>query len=187
MLATLERPIERLADATSPTTRATAIPLVSPSAPPRLRLLAPPDSRSPTALPVLPGRVAAPGPVVVALPLGRLRMTMRARRLLAGLVLLCAALVGVVAVDVLSAIVPAGPGTSYAAQEEPYAVDGPADSGGLVPSSGAAITVGAGDTLWSLAEQVDPKSDPRDLIAAIMILNDLDSPTIVPGQVLQLP
>jgi len=114
-------------------------------------------------------------------------MTMRARRLLAVLVLLCAGAVGVVAVDLLAEIVPSGSGTSYAAQEAPYVPDGRADTGVLVPSSGSTITVGAGDTLWSLAEQVDPDSDPRDLIAAIMTLNDLDSPTIEPGQVLHLP
>lgn len=118
-----------------------------------------------------------------------LRMTARARRLLAGLALLCCIAVGVVAVDVLSAVVPFTPSDSYAAQERPYV--GPSGrqtgSGGLVPSAGSSITVGAGDTLWSLADQVDPDADPRDVIAAIMSLNELSSPTLQPGQVLRLP
>jgi len=114
-------------------------------------------------------------------------MTMRARRLLAVLVLLCAGAVGVVAVDLLAAIVPSGSGTSYAAQEKPYVPEGRDDSGVLVASSGSTITVDAGDTLWGLAEQVDPDADPRDVIAAIMTLNDLESPTIEAGQVLRLP
>ncbi|RJK96455.1 LysM peptidoglycan-binding domain-containing protein [Vallicoccus soli] len=38
----------------------------------------------------------------------------------------------------------------------------------------AAVTVEPGDTLWSLAERVAPDRDPRDLVAEMRALNDLD-------------
>ena len=89
--------------------------------------------------------------------------------------------------DVLSAVIPATP-ASYAAQQAPYSgSDASVGAGGLVPVAGESVTVAAGDTLWSLAERVDPTADPRDVIAAIMTLNGLHSPTIEPGQVLRLP
>lgn len=189
MLATLERPTARPV-ITPSITRTAAAPVCSPPPPPpasaRLRLVAP--------LPACPAAVQAAARSVRAGPVSHsarampLRTTVRARRLLAGLALLSCAAVGAVAVDVVSALAPFPTSTSYAAQESPYVGSGDAvGAGGLVPAGETSIIVGAGDTLWSLAEQVDPDSDPRDLIAAIMTLNDLDSPTIVPGQVLELP
>ncbi|MDQ4039012.1 MAG: LysM peptidoglycan-binding domain-containing protein [Actinomycetota bacterium] len=189
MLATVERPNERLAAPTSPPIGCTSRSRISTPASP-----APPGLRLITGAPPLPLRAVlelTPGRRTAELrgdadPQARLRLTMRARRLLAVLSLLGAVGIGVAAVDVLAVVLPERAGTSYAAQEAPYVAAG-ADSRGLVPASGSAITVEAGDTLWSLAEQVDPQADPRDLIAAIMTLNDLDSPMIVPGQVLRLP
>ncbi|MBA3339441.1 MAG: LysM peptidoglycan-binding domain-containing protein [Geodermatophilaceae bacterium] len=120
-------------------------------------------------------------------PASVLRLTVRARRLLAGLALLCSAAVGVVAIDVLSAVIPVTPNASYADQVAPYSEGDSDGSGGLVPSAGSSVTVAAGDTLWSVAGRVDPDGDPREVIAAIMTINDLSSPTIQPGQVLRLP
>ncbi|MGI8721775.1 MAG: LysM peptidoglycan-binding domain-containing protein [Geodermatophilaceae bacterium] len=113
---------------------------------------------------------------------------MRARRLLAGLAFFGCAALGVVAVDVASALAPFSTSTSYVAQQAPY-VDSGAESGsgGLVPAAGTSVIVGAGDTLWSLAERVDPAADPRDVIAAIMRLNSLDSSVLQAGQVLLVP
>lgn len=111
-------------------------------------------------------------------------MTVRARRLLAGFALLASAAVGVVAVDVLAELIPFTP-SSYVAQEARY--DGVADSGGFVPAAASSVTVESGDTLWSLAQRLDPEADPREVIAAIMTLNGLDTPTLQPGQVLLLP
>jgi len=215
MLATLERPIDRFDGPKSPPSARSApsappdqTPLLPSAEPahPRLRSLVittPP--RPPAILPIVLDRppvspVVSPRPTralapvrqvapqrTTAQPAARLRMTMRARRLLAGLVLFCAAAIGVVAVDLLAEIIPTGSGTSYAAQEEAYVVEAPDGSGGLVPSAGSSITVGAGDTLWSIAEHVDPASDPRDVIAAIMTLNELTSSRLEAGQLLLLP
>ena len=43
-----------------------------------------------------------------------------------------------------------------------------------------------GDTLWSIAERTFP-GDPREGVWELRQRNDLDSPLIVPGQVLVLP
>ncbi|MGI8652009.1 MAG: LysM peptidoglycan-binding domain-containing protein [Geodermatophilaceae bacterium] len=117
-----------------------------------------------------------------------MRLTMRARRLLAGLVFLGCAALGVVAVDVATALAPFSTSTSYVAQEAPYIASGAeVGSSGLVPVAGTSVIVGPGDTLWSLAERVDPAADPREVIAAIMRLNDLESSALQTGQVLLLP
>lgn len=195
MLATLERPVGPPIVPVGPPvgpfgllpTRPAGPSASPPAGPVRLRLVAAapvrPRTQVPAPFPRLPD--VRTGPAVA----GTLRMTMRARRLLAGLALLCAAAIGVVAIDVLTAVVPFESSTSYAAQEAPYVASSgsAADSGGLVPSAATSVTVGAGDTLWSLAVLVDPEADPRDVIAAIMTLNELDSPTLQPGQILQLP
>lgn len=185
MLATLERPIAAR-PVTVPVTRtATSWPSLPPA---RLHLIVSVPTRlASTAQPAGPVRAAArqSGPPTAAPPL---RITVRARRLLAALVLLGCAAAGAVAVDVVAGLGPFSARTSYAAQEAPYAGAQAADgSGGVAPAAGTSITVGAGDTLWSLAERVDPDADPRDVIAAIMILNDLDSSALQAGQVLLLP
>lgn len=43
-----------------------------------------------------------------------------------------------------------------------------------------------GDTLWSIAERTFP-GDPREGVWELRTRNELDSATIVPGQVLVLP
>ncbi len=49
------------------------------------------------------------------------------------------------------------------------------------------ITVVGGETLWGVARQIAPGSDPRDVIADIMSVNRLKSATIVPGERLAIP
>jgi len=49
------------------------------------------------------------------------------------------------------------------------------------------VTVMGGDTLWSLAEDVAPSADPRDVVDAIARLNALEGVTITPGQRLAIP
>ncbi|MFK4730056.1 LysM peptidoglycan-binding domain-containing protein [Agromyces mediolanus] len=49
------------------------------------------------------------------------------------------------------------------------------------------VTVGAGDTLWEIAEAADPGADPRVVIDDIIRLNGLDSSVVEPGQRLALP
>ena len=49
------------------------------------------------------------------------------------------------------------------------------------------VTVMGGDTLWSLAADIAPAADPRDVVDAIARLNALDGVTIAPGQRLAIP
>ena len=49
------------------------------------------------------------------------------------------------------------------------------------------VTVEQGDSLWTLARRVAPDHDPRDVVAQIRDLNDLQSSGLVPGQQLVLP
>jgi len=49
------------------------------------------------------------------------------------------------------------------------------------------VTVLSGDTLWGIAEMVDSTSDPRDVVARIMNLNQLSSAALQPGQQLAIP
>ena len=49
------------------------------------------------------------------------------------------------------------------------------------------VTVGAGETLWQVAEQLAPNADPRDVIAQIEQVNQLDSADVFAGQQLAIP
>ncbi|MBG6239852.1 hypothetical protein IWX78_002842 [Mycetocola sp. CAN_C7] len=48
-------------------------------------------------------------------------------------------------------------------------------------------TIEAGQSLWQLAASIAPESDPRDVIADLMRLNQLDSSTVSPGQRIAIP
>lgn len=49
------------------------------------------------------------------------------------------------------------------------------------------VTVYSGDTLWSLAEEYAPDRDPRDFIADLVALNNLEDSVISAGMQLALP
>jgi LysM repeat protein len=49
------------------------------------------------------------------------------------------------------------------------------------------VTVVGGETLWSLAKQIAPNADPRDVVADIMSVNRLSSADIQPGEQLAIP
>ncbi|GAA1445428.1 LysM peptidoglycan-binding domain-containing protein [Leifsonia poae] len=49
------------------------------------------------------------------------------------------------------------------------------------------VTVQSGQSLWSIAEKVAPGADPRDVIADIVSLNQLDSAVVSPGQRIAIP
>jgi Tfp pilus assembly protein FimV len=102
------------------------------------------------------------------LPSTRLRMTVRGRRVVALLVALPAALA-------VGAGMIAG-GSALAARDD-----------GAPSTPFETVTVVGGDTLWSLAEDVAPSADPRDVVDAIARLNALDGVTIKPGQRLAIP
>ncbi|WP_374953952.1 LysM peptidoglycan-binding domain-containing protein [Rathayibacter sp. AY1B1] len=67
------------------------------------------------------------------------------------------------------------------------------NGGGAVASSDAAavefqyVTVHAGESLWSLAEELAPQADPRDVVDDILSLNQLSSAGVEPGQRLAVP
>ncbi|KRC58766.1 hypothetical protein ASE14_16990 [Agromyces sp. Root81] len=59
-----------------------------------------------------------------------------------------------------------------------------------VDSAGAVfeyVTVGQGDSLWAIAESIDPSGDVREVIDEIILLNGLDDAVVEPGQRLALP
>ena len=98
----------------------------------------------------------------------RLRLTVRGRRVLAVL----AALPAVVA---LSAAVLGG-GAALASRDA-----------GAPAGSFSTVTVAAGDSLWTIAEEIAPERDPRDVVDEIVRLNALDSVVVQAGQRLAIP
>lgn len=64
------------------------------------------------------------------------------------------------------------------------------NGGGAVAGSTEApvtITVEAGQSLWSLAEQLAPDAPTADVVADVVAVNQLDGASVVPGQVLIVP
>ena len=49
------------------------------------------------------------------------------------------------------------------------------------------VTVESGQSLWQLAEQLAPQSDPRDVIAQLVQLNQLETADVYAGQELAIP
>ena len=105
--------------------------------------------------------IAAPQPT-------RLRLTVRGRRIVAAL----AALPAVVA---LTLAVLSG-GSALASRDS-----------GASAESFTTLTVAAGESLWSIAEQVAPGADPRDVVDAIVRLNALEGVTVSAGQQIAIP
>ena len=49
------------------------------------------------------------------------------------------------------------------------------------------VTVESGDSLWTIAERLAPRADPRDVIADLVRLNGLETAVVSPGQQLAVP
>ncbi|WP_460797662.1 LysM peptidoglycan-binding domain-containing protein [Microbacterium sp. GXF0217] len=96
----------------------------------------------------------------------RLRLTARGRRVLLALAALPLA-VGL-AFAVLSG------GSAYAGGEE-------------VTASFETVTVMPGDTLWSIAEEIAPGVDPREVVDGLQKLNLLEGGTLMIGDELAIP
>ena len=67
-----------------------------------------------------------------------------------------------------------------------------ASSGALAENDAASddfeyMTVLSGDTLWSIATMISPHEDPRDVVAKIISLNQLETASLMPGQDIALP
>ncbi len=49
------------------------------------------------------------------------------------------------------------------------------------------VVVHEGESLWTIAQRIAPENDPRQVVAQIRRLNDLDTAEVAPGQQLVLP
>jgi len=101
-------------------------------------------------------------------PATRLRLTTRGRRVVAFL----AALPAIAALGI--AIVSGGAALASADRD-------------AQTSEFATVTVLPGDSLWSIAQEVAPAADPRDVVDAIARLNALGSAQLDAGQELAIP
>lgn len=111
--------------------------------------------------------ISAP-PIAFSTPRTRLRLTTRGRRLLA----FVAALPAVIAL----AWAVLGGGSALASLET-----------GASAASFETVTVASGDTLWSIAEEIAPAADPRDVVDALASLNAVDGAALRAGQRLAVP
>lgn len=116
--------------------------------------------------------ISIAAPITTGVPLARsrtrLRLTVRGRRVLAGL-----------------AAVPAAVALTLAVLSGGSAIA--SSSAGAPAGSFETVTVHQGDTLWSIAAEVAPGTDPRDVVDAMARLNAVERGVIVPGQVLAIP
>jgi hypothetical protein len=101
-------------------------------------------------------------------PATRLRLTRRGRRVLAAIA------AAPVAAGLALAIVSGG---GALASREDGAPAGTFDT----------VTVMSGESLWSIAEDVAPAADPRDVVDAIIDLNQLPSSAVAAGERLAIP
>lgn len=51
----------------------------------------------------------------------------------------------------------------------------------------AVVVVQPGESLWSIAQQVAPNSDPREIVSRIRDLNGLADAVVTPGQAVLVP
>jgi len=98
----------------------------------------------------------------------RLRLTVRGRRVLAML----AALPAVIALSV--AVL--GGGAALASRDA-----------GAPAGSFSTVTVAPGESLWTIAEEVAPERDPRDVVDELVRLNGLETVLVQAGQRLAIP
>lgn len=106
--------------------------------------------------------------IAITAPTTRLRITARGRRVVASLVALPLAIALGLAV--------VGGGAALASNEA-----------GAPAGSFTEITVMSGQTLWSIAEELAPAADPRDVIAQIARLNALSGGSVTAGQRIAIP
>jgi nucleoid-associated protein YgaU len=93
-----------------------------------------------------------------------LRLTLRGRRVVAGLSVAIGLSIAAVTATVVQV-----------------------SGGGLQLAGVSTVVVQPGDTLWSIALDAAPDEDPRAVVEEIVDLNDLEGVGVAPGQVLELP
>lgn len=101
---------------------------------------------------------------------GRFRLTRRGRLIFRGLPLLT--LAALIVLGALTFAFPAQAKSSTSHSEAPVS---------------QMVTVYHGDSLWTIAQQIAPGQDSRDVVNRIMQINDLRSAQVQPGQVLEVP
>lgn len=62
-----------------------------------------------------------------------------------------------------------------------------ASSDAVRPATFSHVTVSSGQSLWQIAERIAPSADPRDVVTAIVDLNQLPNAVVMPGQRLAIP
>lgn len=107
----------------------------------------------------------------LAAPAPRLRITPRGRAVLAVLVSLPLVLAAYLGAGALGLGVSSAEATGTSAGADAFAY----------------VSVEPGQSLWQLAEQVAPHADPREVVADILVLNNLASADVQPGQELAIP
>ena len=55
------------------------------------------------------------------------------------------------------------------------------------PAAAQIVVVQPGQTLWSIARDLDPSADPRSVIEALKEVNHLEGQVVRPGQALTVP
>ncbi|MFD1721525.1 LysM peptidoglycan-binding domain-containing protein [Amnibacterium endophyticum] len=63
----------------------------------------------------------------------------------------------------------------------------PAAEAAARPVAVRTVVVGSGDTLWSIAERIEPSRDPRQVVAELRAANRLSSAMVPAGAELRLP
>ncbi len=106
--------------------------------------------------------------IAAPVPTTRLRLTVRGRRVVA--------FVAALPVVITLGLAALGGGSALASL----------DTGAPVGSF-TEVTVMSGETLWSIAEDVAPGSDPRDVVAEITRLNALEGGVVSAGQRIAIP
>ena len=61
------------------------------------------------------------------------------------------------------------------------------DSEASNPPVAQVVVVQAGETLWGIAREVAPGSDPRGVVRQIRQMNDLGTTPVMPGQSIVVP
>ncbi|PCN48310.1 hypothetical protein Csp2054_07785 [Curtobacterium sp. 'Ferrero'] len=61
------------------------------------------------------------------------------------------------------------------------------DAAGTGSTRFETVTIQPGETLWQLAEETAPDSDPRDFVADVVNLNALDGSALQAGETISIP